>query len=56
MAGSASIGLLTVGGWSYSTNNVDIAVINADGSGHRILDTGDDGGFNHTPSWSRDGR
>jgi Tol biopolymer transport system component len=41
---------------AYSTNNGDIAVINADGSGHRILDTGDDGGFNHTPSWSPDGR
>ena len=41
---------------AYATNNGDIAVVNADGSGHRILDTGADGGFKNMPSWSPDGR
>ena len=41
---------------AYATNNGDIAVISADGSGHRILDTGADLGFKSMPSWSPDGR
>jgi Tol biopolymer transport system component len=41
---------------AYATTSGDIAIINADGSRHRILATGSDNGFKHTPSWSPDGR
>jgi Tol biopolymer transport system component len=40
---------------AYATNNSQIAIINTDGSGHRILETGSDYGSKHAPSWSPDG-